>query len=44
MVKPHEVKAKAEWLEEQNYKFRTFLKNRAGDDELDAQFLKCLNG
>ena len=39
MVKPYEVEAKAKMLEEQNYKFRTFLKNRADDDELDAQFL-----
>ncbi|MDR0490439.1 MAG: YkgJ family cysteine cluster protein [Oscillospiraceae bacterium] len=39
MVNPREVKAKAQRLEEQNYKFRTFLKNRADDDELDAQFL-----
>jgi len=39
MVKPNEVKAKAQKLEEQNYKFRTFLKNRADDEELDAQFL-----
>ena len=39
MLKPTEVKAKAQKLEEQNYKFRTFLKNRADGDELDAQFL-----
>ena len=40
MIKPNEVKAKAQKLEEQNYKFRTFLKNRADDDELDKQFLE----
>jgi Fe-S-cluster containining protein len=38
MVKPSEVKAKAWRLEEQNYKFRVFLKNRADYDKLDAQF------
>jgi len=40
MIKPNEVKAKAQELEEQNYKFRAFLKNRADDDELDKQFLE----
>jgi len=44
MVKPTEVKAKAQRLEEQNYKFRAFLKNRADDDELDAQFLALHKG
>ena len=39
MINPGEVKANAQSLEDQNYKFRTFLKNRADDDELDAQFL-----
>jgi len=43
MVKPNEVFAKAQALEEQNYKFRTFLKNRADYDELDAQFLELHN-
>ena len=43
MVKPTEVKDKAQRLEEQNYKFRVFLKNRADDDELDAQFLELHN-
>jgi len=38
MLTPTEVKDKARKLEEQNYKFRIFLKNRADDDELDAQF------
>jgi hypothetical protein len=40
MVGPNEVKAEAKRLEEQNYKFRTFLKIHADDDELDAQFLE----
>ena len=43
MVRPTEVKAKAQRLEEQNYKFRIFLKNRADYDELDAQFLALHN-
>jgi len=43
MVKPSEVKAYAQRLEEQNYKFRTFLKNHADNDELDAQFLALHN-
>jgi Fe-S-cluster containining protein len=40
MIAPNEVEAKALKFEEQNLKFRTFLKNRADDDELDAQFLR----
>jgi Fe-S-cluster containining protein len=40
MIKPAEVKAKAQRLEDRNYKFRTFLKIRANADTLDAQFLK----
>ena len=39
MIKPSEVKSKALKLEEQNYKFRAFLRNRADYDELDEQFL-----
>ncbi|MCL1919124.1 MAG: YkgJ family cysteine cluster protein [Peptococcaceae bacterium] len=39
MIKPTEVKTNAQRLEEQNYKFRTFLKSRADDEELDMQFL-----
>jgi len=38
MIKPREVRAKALQFEDQNIKFRSFLKNRAGHDELDAQF------
>ena len=43
MIKPNEVQDRAQKLEEQNYKFRTFLRNRADDDELDAQFLSLHN-
>jgi len=39
MLKPIEVKSKAQRLEKQNNQFRTFLKNRAYADKLDAQFL-----
>jgi len=38
MIKPDEVKAKAQKLEEENYEFRTFLKCNADPDELDEQF------
>ena len=40
MINPNEIKTKAQRFEEQNYKFRTFLKNRADDEELDAQFFE----
>jgi len=43
MIKPNEVKTAAQKLEEQNYKFRIFLKNHADYDELDAQFLELHN-
>jgi Fe-S-cluster containining protein len=43
MLKPSEVKARAQRIEEQNLRFRSFLKNRADDDELDAQFLELHN-
>ena len=39
MVKPNEIESKAQRFAEQNLKFRAFLKNRAGNVELDAQFL-----
>jgi len=38
MIRPNEVKKKALGLESQTIKFRSFLKNRADYDELDAQF------
>ena len=40
MVKPNEVKANAQKLERDNLSFRSFLKNRADSDKLDAQFLE----
>jgi len=43
MISPKEVKAKAQRLEDQNYKFRTFLRNRADEHILDEQFLTLHN-
>ena len=43
MVEPSEVKAKAERVEESNYKFRSFLKAHADEDKLDKQFLDLHN-
>ena len=38
MVKPNEVAYKAMQVEEENYLFRSFLKDNADPDELDMQF------
>jgi hypothetical protein len=43
MIDPARIKAHAAKYEGQNLKFRTFLKNHADDDELDAQFLALHN-
>ena len=43
MIEPDKVKVEAEKLEEENYKFRRFLKGRADSDKLDAQFLELHN-
>ena len=43
MIKPNEVKNKAILLEDENYQFRSFLKNRADEKKLDAQFLSLHN-
>ena len=43
MIKPSEVKARAERLEDENYKFRSFLKNHAEEKKLDRQFLDLHN-
>ena len=40
MIGPDEVKGEAERLAEQNYKFRTFLRNREDEGKLDALFLR----
>lgn len=39
MISPENVSAAAEKRENENLRFRTFLKNRADPDELDRQFL-----
>ena len=39
MLKPEEVKAKAEKLEDENNKFRAFLEGSADGKELDEQFI-----
>ena len=43
MIGPNEVAARAEQKEDENYAFRTYLKNHANPEELDAQFLKLHN-
>ena len=43
MIEPHKISAAAKKVEEENLRFRTFLKNRADCDELDAQFLELHN-
>ncbi|MGN1155059.1 MAG: YkgJ family cysteine cluster protein [Agathobacter sp.] len=39
MVSPDKVQVEAERKEDENYKFRAYLKNHADEDELDRQFL-----
>lgn len=43
MIEPSKVKAAAKAREDENLKFRSFLKNRADEDNLDRQFLKLHN-
>ena len=38
MISPRDVRAAAEKLEDENLRFRTFLKTHADPDELDLQF------
>ena len=40
MIQPDKVKAEAKKKENENFKFRTFLKCHADEDELDRQFLR----
>jgi hypothetical protein len=40
MIKPSRVKFQARKKEDENYKFRTYLKINADPDELDQQFLR----
>ena len=39
MVSPDKVQIEAERKEDENYKFRAYLKSHADEDELDRQFL-----
>ena len=43
MIEPSKVEFEAQIREEENIKFRVFLKNRADCDELDRQFLELHN-
>jgi hypothetical protein len=43
MLKPSDVGAAFKHVESDNYKFRTYLKNHADEDELDEQFLALHN-
>lgn len=43
MLKPSDVGAAYAKVESDNYKFRTYLKNHADEDELDEQFLYLHN-
>lgn len=43
MISPQEVSGAASKKENENYKFRRFLKNHADEKELDEQFLKLHN-
>lgn len=40
MIQPDKVKAEAKKKENENFKFRTYLKCHADEDELDRQFLR----
>ncbi len=39
MIQPDKVKAEAKKKEDENFKFRSYLKGHADEDELDRQFL-----
>lgn len=43
VIEPSKIKEEFEKIESENYKFRTYLKNRADIDELDDQFLELHN-
>ena len=40
MIQPDKVRAEAKKKENENFKFRTYLKGHADEDELDRQFLR----
>ncbi len=43
MISPNELAARAKCKEDENYVFRTYLKNHADPEELDRQFLELHN-
>jgi len=43
VIEPSKIKEEFEQVESENYRFRTYLKNRADIDELDEQFLELHN-
>lgn len=43
MIEPSKIKEEFSKVENENYKFRTYLKNHADVDELDEQFLELHN-
>jgi len=43
MIEPSRIKETARRYEDENFRFRTFLKNRADPDELDRQFAELHN-
>ena len=40
MMQPDKVRAEAKKKEDENFRFRSYLKGHADDDELDRQFLR----
>ncbi len=40
MIQPDKVKAEAKKREDENFRFRAYLKNHADEEELDRQFLR----
>ena len=43
MIEPAKIKDAAQRVEDENMRFRSFLKNHADEEELDAHFLKLHN-
>lgn len=43
MIAPDKVQSEAKKKENENFKFRTYLKGHADEEELDAQFLRLYN-
>jgi hypothetical protein len=43
MIEPSKIEEEFEKVEDENYKFRAYLKNHADVDELDEQFAELHN-